>query len=235
MGEDAQKMAADLFMYSFYKDGFWFGPNSFGGFFSTNFINHFPEVVSTLRNINSSMRNQEVWDRFMPQFYANHANDGIVPSVDVESVKMQREGDEDKMFVPVELSSNKTTGVGHYKYIMCDDVLYHFTSANDDTYAVYRPVVTLNTLKYNANMRVDEMKAYDSEKRIEDELAGLEDALNERPMESYQEESDLDTAPQASNEPMDTSLEDLGMNLDELNEAFSEAEGEATLKQPLCK
>ena len=79
------------------------------------------------------------------------------------------------------------------------------------------------------------MKAYDSEKKIEDELAGLEDALNERPMESYQEESDLDTAPQASNEPMDTSLEDLGMNLDELNEAFSEAEGEATLKQPLCK
>ena len=235
MGEDAQKMAADLFMYSFYKDGFWFGPNSFGGFFSTNFINHFPEVVSTLRNINSSMRNQEVWDRFMPQFYANHANDGIVPSVDVESVKMQREGDEDKMFVPVELSSNKTTGVGHYKYIMCDDVLYHFTSANDDAYAVYRPVVTLNTLKYNANMSVDEMKAYDSEKKIEDELAGLEDALNERPMESYQEESDLDTAPQASNEPMDTSLEDLGMNLDELNEAFSEAEGEATLKQPLCK
>lgn len=54
-GTDFEKqLAKDLFMYSYYKEGFNFGPNSFGAFFNTNYILHFPEVVKILQNPNLS-------------------------------------------------------------------------------------------------------------------------------------------------------------------------------------
>ncbi len=44
-----KQLAKDLFMYSYYKEGFNFGPNSFGIFFNTNYFLHFPEIIQTLR------------------------------------------------------------------------------------------------------------------------------------------------------------------------------------------
>ena len=57
MGEAELELAKNLFIYSFYKDGFWFGKNSLGQFFSTDFFNHFPEVNSALRLMSSGYFN----------------------------------------------------------------------------------------------------------------------------------------------------------------------------------
>jgi hypothetical protein len=77
----AQKLAVDLFMYSYYKDGFKFGPNSFGTFFSSNFISSFPEFVGALRELRFGMQSGTYFDNFLPQFYANHWQE-LVPQLD---------------------------------------------------------------------------------------------------------------------------------------------------------
>lgn len=66
----------DLFMYSFYYNGFNFGPNSFGTFFDATFWNCFPEVISKLRTFKYDTRNiKELFENFMQQYLANHSDD----------------------------------------------------------------------------------------------------------------------------------------------------------------
>lgn len=70
--KEAQDLAIELFMYSYYRNGFYFGPNSFGNFFSTQFIQCFPEVIDTLRSVQIKLKKGSFWDRYLPQFYGNH-------------------------------------------------------------------------------------------------------------------------------------------------------------------
>lgn len=62
----ARQLALDLFAYAYYKDGFYFGPNSYGSFFSTHFLNSIPEFVEGLKNM-------DVYDvdNFTKQFLLN--------------------------------------------------------------------------------------------------------------------------------------------------------------------
>lgn len=82
---EAQKLAVDLFMYAYYKDGFRFGPNSFGTFFSSNFISSFPEVIDTLRELKYNMREGTFMREYLPQYYANHVNEAGLPWIDPKS------------------------------------------------------------------------------------------------------------------------------------------------------
>ena len=82
---EAQKLAVDLFMYAYYKDGFRFGPNSFGTFFSSNFISSFPEVIDTLRELKYNMREGTFMGEYLPQYYANHVNEAGLPWIDPKS------------------------------------------------------------------------------------------------------------------------------------------------------
>lgn len=162
--EKSRKLAVDLFMYAYYKDGFYFGPNSFGNFFSTVFITSFPEVTSCLRNMSFNITKESYFNRFLEQFYANHLADCNLPT----------------------FKSGPTTGVNHlangnvrikrgratnenrpgsllYKYIVVDGDLYQSDIHNsNEQYAIYMPAKThVNPLtgivKYNANMTAQEM------------------------------------------------------------------------------
>lgn len=82
---EAQKLAVDLFMYAYYKDGFRFGPNSFGTFFSSNFISSFPEVINVLRELKYNMREGTFMEEYLPQYYANHVNEAGLPWIDPQS------------------------------------------------------------------------------------------------------------------------------------------------------
>lgn len=63
--------AQDLFMYSYYLDGFYFGPNSYGVFFSSNFLLNFTEVLDTLRNVNPDYSElSDIEDVFAVQNYS---------------------------------------------------------------------------------------------------------------------------------------------------------------------
>lgn len=48
---NAQKVAYDLVMYSYFAESMRFGPNSYSNLFSTRFLEAFPEINSTLRKL----------------------------------------------------------------------------------------------------------------------------------------------------------------------------------------
>ena len=158
MGPEAQKLAIDLFMYSFYKEGLKFGPNSFGTFFSTAFLNSFPEFVMALRQMKYDMQQGTYFDRFLPQFYANHYLDGLLPSYDF-NVEERETGQ-----ILIDTSKVLNTNVVDKKVwsmIIFNGKLYSVDAANSGKEkTVYVPSVTLNDpqgAKYNANMDVLDM------------------------------------------------------------------------------
>lgn len=75
---NAQQLALDLFAYCFYRDGFTFGPNNFGRFFSSNFMLSLPSFIDTAREMLTNNRPEEFWDNFMEQFYMYYGvEDGV--------------------------------------------------------------------------------------------------------------------------------------------------------------
>lgn len=228
MGDEGIKMARDLFMYAYYSEGFWFGPNSFGNFFSTNFFNSFPEVMEALRYMKGNMQEGSVFDRFLPQYYANHYKEGIVPDVSNDEKTSDKdkvlEGSDGAIFVPASKAFNRTTNQGEYPYVVYKGQLYQLAlEGGVGSRATYRPATTLNNPKYNANMTVDEMKEFDGEVQS-----------------TYSE--DLMTEMDAMFEGMTADFSDLDASIDQgfdeylaQMEQFSEQSGEETLKQPLCK
>jgi hypothetical protein len=183
MGPEAQELARDLFMYAFYENGFSFGPNSFGNFFSTNFINAFPEVVTALRNMKAEMKKGTYFDEFLPQFYANHSNDLVLTNiVNIDRIKLKEGeqiliGDEGQIFLPSRLVFNSNTLKYDFKYIRINtersDIpsgLYVMTSYGDNN-VCYVKAPEFQTQKYNANMTATEMLDYDETPTITDNLA----------------------------------------------------------------
>ena len=121
----AQQMAIDLFMYSFYEEGFNFGPNTIGGMFSTLFLDSIPEYVQALRNIPKEMPNSEdastYFDDFLNQFYANRYNMyGVLPIRTVSSSDFVQSDDKNKITVPLEKVKNWKTSVA-FNYVGLKD------------------------------------------------------------------------------------------------------------------
>lgn len=228
----AQKLAVDLFMYSYYKDGFKFGPNSFGTFFSSNFISAFPEFVGALRKLRYNMKSGTYFDNFLPQFYANHWAEGIVPSLS-EYADVVVTNDGQIAVVSKQVLNRNIVGKGKaksYPLIEYQGVLYALSLDGIDR-AIYSPTVTITPsqkgkrgVKYNANMSIQEMADIDTDPtRVEanSKVGG--------------------TSPTAFTDDLFSDIEDAfagfeGMDkaLDSLEQDYSEEEGEATLEEPLC-
>lgn len=185
MGGEALQMAEDLFKYAYYAEGFNFGPNSFGNFFSTNFFNDYPEVINALRFMKESMHRGTFYDRFLPQFYANHFREGIVPYVSNEKGESSdmrvTEAEDGSIFVPIKKSFNRTTNVGEYPYVVYNGRLYQFAlEATTNGKTTYVPATSFENprYKYNANMTIDEMKEYDRIEQPDEE--NTEDVVPEK-------------------------------------------------------
>lgn len=173
---EAQKLAEDLFMYAYYKNGFKFGPLNYGMYFSTAFISSFPNFVNTLRTLKDVVKKQGFMQNFIQQFYANHTY-GYLPYFSSKKL------DKDQIFVNkdqngnVELAvikslvynikpkvnnDNVSTGTT-YPYINYDGEV--FMLIQDGTpYAYYTAMPKLDDnqkgkrgVKYNANMSLSQM------------------------------------------------------------------------------
>lgn len=70
------ELGLNLFKYSFYNNGFNYGPNAFGSYFDSAYWNSIPRVINLLRTFkhnNTSVR--ESLENFTEQFIANHSDD----------------------------------------------------------------------------------------------------------------------------------------------------------------
>ena len=161
MNEDAQKLVLDLFMYSYYKYGLNFGPNSFSTFFSTNFLNSIPEVVNCLRDMSFTIEADSYWNRFLEQFYANHYSDiSLVPSIKFNDKIMQ--GEQGDIIVPrKDVTVPHAVGNKVYKYVVMNKTLFQLDPSRIGEQTIgYTPVKVhqdSQKFKYNANMTAYEM------------------------------------------------------------------------------
>lgn len=76
---EAQKLALNLFRYSFYRNGFAFGPNTFIHLAPVAIRNAVPEYIKTLRSLLTS---EDDYSNFVEQYIYNHLdNKKLVPEV----------------------------------------------------------------------------------------------------------------------------------------------------------
>lgn len=106
---EAQKLALNLFRYSFYRNGFAFGPSTFIHLAPVAVRNAIPEYISTLRTLLSS---SDDYSQFVDQYVYNHLdNRKLVPEIpDTASVQFIGEDNKVKDKVTFVIDDNSTFG-----------------------------------------------------------------------------------------------------------------------------
>lgn len=106
---EAQRLALDLFRYSYYRNGFAFGPNTFIHLAPVAVRNIIPEYISTLRSLTLS---NDDYSQFVDQYVYNHLDDRkLVPEVpDTASVQFIGEDNEIKDVVTFVIDDDATFG-----------------------------------------------------------------------------------------------------------------------------
>ena len=235
----SQKLAIDLFMYSYYKEGFKFGPNSFGSLFSSTFIASFPEFVSTLRELKYDMKKGTYFDNYLEQFYANHYNTpGLIKTLseyaDVETTPDGKIAVASKQVLNTNvLYKGKARSFQLINYM---GTLYTL-SLDGGTRAIYEPAVVLTAnqqgkrgVKYNANMSIHEMEGIETDEAKVKANANIGNTAQSLDDDAFQ-----------SLETDDFFKGFEGMDFDALDqglaqaETYSEEDGQSELKEPLCK
>lgn len=83
MGPEAQALALNLFRYSYYRNGFAFGPSTFIHLAPTAIRQSIPEYIDTLRGL---LESDDDYSQFIDQYIYNHLdNRQLVPEVPTEA------------------------------------------------------------------------------------------------------------------------------------------------------
>ena len=83
MGPEAQSLALNLFRYSYYRNGFAFGPSTFIHLAPTAIRQSIPEYIDTLRRL---LESEDDYSQFIDQYIYNHLdNRQLVPEVPTEA------------------------------------------------------------------------------------------------------------------------------------------------------
>ena len=77
----AHKLATDLFMYTYYLNGFEFSYMSYGNLFGTQFLRTFPEYIQGLRNMQTLPITEIDIDRFITQFTLKNNKMGLLENI----------------------------------------------------------------------------------------------------------------------------------------------------------
>lgn len=231
MDETARKLAVDLFMYSYYQDGFNFGPNSFGNFFSTNFITSIPEIVNSLRDMSFNISSESYWNRFLEQFYANHLDDkSLLPSFSSENpLASPKKTDNGQIIIERKKATNRNLpGNKVYKLVTMDGKLFQVDPNQiGEEQVVYNPVKTHSDpqgSKYNANMTASEMaevKVNEERVKAAKELNANSYSISEDSESSQFDESQL-------NDDFDSMLADAEEN------SYNPEDGLAAMDETPC-
>lgn len=140
-----RKLATDLFMYSFYKEGLNYNSTSIGKLFSTSFLTSIPEYIKTVRDAKNKVRDSEFMNKFMAQFYANNFKDACV---DFSKVNF-KEDNAGNIRIPIKLAVNvntkgkKDSVSDYYDRMRVGDTMYMLIGV-DDKGAIYTSVITFN-------------------------------------------------------------------------------------------
>lgn len=125
---EAQKLALNLFRYSYYRNGFAFGPNTFIHLAPVAVRKSIPEYISTLRSL---LTETDDYSQFVDQYIYNHLdNRKLVPEIPDNS-SVQFVGDDNKIkdkvtFVIDENSNSNDKKVIKKKITIPEGDIYDF-------------------------------------------------------------------------------------------------------------
>lgn len=170
---EAQKLAIDLFRYSYYKEGLRFGHNTFSQHFSTVFKNAFPEYVNTIRDLAMTIGTSSKWDRLISQIYAN--NPSLAPIINVGDTSYTDDTHNTINISHSSVANPNSGGLTPYKYIqdMNDGLFKLNESTTGNEVVTYNRInVSLEGNLYNINKDSNDMiteyeaysKSYSKEK-----------------------------------------------------------------------
>lgn len=176
---DARQFATDLLAYSFYLDGLNFGPNSYGNFFSTVFLNSYPELVNALSAMETDI-NSNMYADYLNQFYANYWEEGgLLPTYRTDNKPAKAV--DDSILIPKSICANSNViDETYYPLIKLEvtnpltgeseTTLYSYDENFDSEKAKrYYPVKVHNPnqgVKYNANMTAVEMAEVETDENL---------------------------------------------------------------------
>lgn len=238
----AQELAVHLFRYSFYKDGLRFGPNSYGNFFSSNFLNAFPEFMDALRTMKYQMREGSFFDRYLPQFYANHSNEkNLFKEVSNKSIEKQEDGS-----IIVETSQVINYNIDEHpayniitisqRNLMDDTIIYTPYILDEERssseYSTYIPMQIVRDrfgVRYNANKDVTELLPVK-----EDDTSELPSVSSPKVDEELVAEG-LSASTIDNDDPADLISEIGELFGSKSSKNYSEEGGESRLNEKLCK
>lgn len=176
---DARQFATDLLAYSFYLDGLNFGPNSYGNFFSTVFLNSYPELVNALSAMETDI-NSNMYADYLNQFYANYWEEGgLLPTYRTDNKPAK--AIDDSILIPKSICVNSNViDETYYPLIKLEvtnpltgdseTTLYSYDENFDSEKAKrYYPVKVHNPnqgVKYNANMTAVEMAEVETDENL---------------------------------------------------------------------
>ena len=178
---DARQFATDLLAYSFYLDGLNFGPNSYGNFFSTVFLNSYPELVNALSAMETDI-NSNMYADYLNQFYANYWEEGgLLPTYRTDTQNQPAKSADDSILIPKKICANSNVIDETYYPLIKLEVTNKLTGESETTlYSYdenfdsekakrYYPVKVHNPnqgVKYNANMTAIEMADVETDENL---------------------------------------------------------------------
>lgn len=120
MGPEGAQLAVNLFRYSFFRNGFAFGPNTFIHFAPLAIREVIPGYLDKLRELTSSSDN---YDDFIEQYIYNHLdNRQLVPEVSIKDTQVESVSDENGIKESITISFEEEAPVGAEKKWIKDTI-----------------------------------------------------------------------------------------------------------------
>lgn len=209
MGEGAKKLATDLFAYSYFRNGFAFGPTSFIHLSPVSVRLAIPNYRRTLIKLNLMKEDKHAYDAFVNQFLMNHRNvRKFVPEVNEIDDSVFINGNKElneaiQIQTPVDESRNKQIMVRKgisFPIIMkkINGVEYYYSKYGEtemvdkDTFVtqyslIDNPIGIPNKfLEYQNGLRMEDMESQIDAKYKEYEEEDSEDPES-MPMEGFED------------------------------------------------
>ena len=241
----AQELALNLFRYSFFRNGFAFGPNSFIHLAPVALRKVVPDYIETLRSITTE---SDDYSQFVEQYIYNHLdNRQLVTSISTDtSIKFEDEENaikdkliirseelknpEDKKFIKKINFSQDGPGIIFNTFISTKvkgkSVYYKLTDnlSNEATYTRIEPLgLSKNFIEYEYGKDVEEMetviksnKDSNSKKEVETEATFATEESN----------TDIGNAPESFEYTNESDMEDLGLIEDLIAQTYGGIETE---------
>lgn len=164
---EVRKVAKDLFLYTYYLNGFEFSYMSYGNFIGTEFQRAFPEYIKALNDLNTETITDNDIENFFLQFTLKRNDKGLLRTLSFKDTA-EREETAQKGYYVTDM------GIEYYgaeekidEFVNIISIVRNTAKTNIFRYSpeltrmygkiTYTPVNINTTLHYNANQTVDEM------------------------------------------------------------------------------